>query len=174
MFVMAVIMSNYSWPVCPRREGITVKRRFGLEGNKRQKKNGDNRLIDLIKKKKNRNHGCPQLLSHTYPAPKSSQNDFFSVPMFFFCFFFYKAYLLPPEQNETKKKKALLNGQRKSQRKQREREKVKQQQLTSIVTLTLLQNIKTRKCDYSIQAHRQFESDKYFLCILIITLAALY
>lgn len=30
MVVMAVIMSNYSWPVCPRREGITVKRRFGF------------------------------------------------------------------------------------------------------------------------------------------------
>lgn len=115
MFVMAVIMSNYSWPVCPRREGITVKRRFGLQGNKRQK-NGDNRLLDSIKK--NRNHGCPQLLSHTYPTPKSSQNDFFSVPIFFL--FFYKAYLLPPEQNETKK--IVKRTEEESKEAERERE----------------------------------------------------
>lgn len=39
----------------------------------------DLRMMDL----KNRNHGCPQLLKHTDPGLKSTQNNFLSVYFFF-------------------------------------------------------------------------------------------
>lgn len=74
----------------------------------------------------------------------------------YFFFFFFKR-LIRVLLNQSKRiciyNIYLLNWQRKSQGKPREREKEKQQQLTSGVTLTLLQNIKTRKrCDYFVQA----------------------
>lgn len=93
MLAMPVIMSNYTWPVCPRQEGIVVKIERSPE-------------VDKIQKiKHHKNHGCPQLLApnSTTRVPKVHKMTFLnSVPIFFLHFFFTRLIYFLRNKNKNK------------------------------------------------------------------------